>query len=86
MAGDLLETYLLRLIEAHAHASGADRVRIRPGPRTMPRPVRAVSAAVIPGGRADRRIVAQTCTDTGGILIELAINAATASERQPSTR
>jgi hypothetical protein len=30
MAGDLLETYLLWLIEAHAHASEAGRVRIRP--------------------------------------------------------
>jgi hypothetical protein len=52
MAGDLLETYLLWLIEAHAHASEAGRVRIRPGPRRMPRSVRAVSAAVTPGGRA----------------------------------
>jgi hypothetical protein len=30
MAGDLLETYLLWLIEAHAHASEGGRVRIRP--------------------------------------------------------
>jgi hypothetical protein len=52
MAGDLLETYLLWLIEAHAHASEAGRVRIRPRPRRMPRSVRAVSAAVTPGGRA----------------------------------
>jgi hypothetical protein len=52
MAGDLLETYLLWLIEAHAHASEAGRVRIRPGPRRMPRSVRAVSAAVTPGGHA----------------------------------
>ena len=55
MAGDLLETYLLWLIEAHAHASEAGRVRIRPGPRRMPRSVCAVSAAVAPGGHAYRR-------------------------------
>jgi hypothetical protein len=36
MAGDLLETYLLRLIEAHAHASEAGRVRIRPGHAECP--------------------------------------------------
>ena len=53
MVGDLLETYLPWLIEAHAHASEAGRVRIRPGPRRMPRSVRAVSAAVTPGGRAE---------------------------------
>jgi hypothetical protein len=35
MAGGLLETYLLWLIEAHAHAPEAGRVRIRPGPRRM---------------------------------------------------
>jgi len=42
MAGDLLETYLLWLIDAHAHASEAGRVRIRPRPRRIPRSVRAV--------------------------------------------
>jgi hypothetical protein len=36
MAGDLLETYLLWLIEAHAHASEAGRVRIRPGHAECP--------------------------------------------------
>ena len=32
---DLLETHLLWLSEAHAHAPEAGRVRIRPGPRRM---------------------------------------------------
>jgi hypothetical protein len=36
MAGDLLETYLLWLIEAHAQAPEAGRMRIRPGPRRIP--------------------------------------------------
>ena len=36
MAGDLLETYLLWLIEAHAHVSEAGRVRIRPGHAECP--------------------------------------------------
>lgn len=36
MAGDLLETYLLWLIEAHAHASEAGRMRIRPGHAERP--------------------------------------------------
>ena len=62
MAGDLLETYLLWLIEAHAHASETGRVRIRPGPRRMPRSVRAASAAVTPGGHAYRSLVR-----TGGL-------------------
>lgn len=62
MAGDLLETYLLWLIEAHAHASEAGRVRIRPRPRRMPRSVRAVSAAVTPGGHAYRSLLR-----TGGL-------------------
>jgi hypothetical protein len=53
MDGDLLETYLLWLIEAHAHASEAGRVRIRPH---RVRSVRAVSAAVTPGGHAIRRV------------------------------
>lgn len=34
MAGDLPETYLLWLIEAHTLASEAGHVRIRPGPRS----------------------------------------------------
>jgi hypothetical protein len=62
MAGDLLETHLLWLIEAHAHAPEAGRVRIRPGPRRMPRSVRAVSAAVTPGGHAYRSL-----SRTGGL-------------------
>ena len=36
MAGDLLETYLLWLIEAHAHASEAGRVRNRSGGAECP--------------------------------------------------
>jgi hypothetical protein len=36
MAGDLLETYLLWLIEAHAHASEAGRVRSGPGHAECP--------------------------------------------------
>jgi hypothetical protein len=62
MAGDLLETYLLWLFEAHAHASEAGRVRIRPGPRKMRRSVRAVSAAVTPSGHAYRSVLR-----TGGL-------------------
>jgi hypothetical protein len=62
MAGDLLETYLLWLIEAHAHAPEAGRVHIRPAPRRMPRSVRAVSAAVTLGGHAYRSLLC-----TGGL-------------------
>lgn len=36
MAGDLLKTYLLWLIEAHAHAPEAGRVHIRPGHAECP--------------------------------------------------
>jgi len=45
---------------AHAHGSEAGRVRIRPRPRRTPRSVRAVSAAVTPGGHAYRRLRARS--------------------------
>jgi hypothetical protein len=54
MAGDLLETYLLWLIEAHTHASQAGRGRIRPGPRRMPRSMRAVSVVPLDGLESGR--------------------------------